>query len=76
MSLLFRPCHFSFLFDNFMSFLVSAYAADAKYLVTGAQKEAAEFRFKLGYEIPVDYLAKRYDLSHFERRSLIISPSS
>jgi 20S proteasome alpha/beta subunit len=34
-------------------------AADAKSLVSHARSEAAEFKFKLGYEIPVDYLAKR-----------------
>lgn len=34
-------------------------AGDAKSLVAGARAEAAEFRFKMGYEIPVDYLAKR-----------------
>jgi 20S proteasome subunit alpha 1 len=33
--------------------------ADAKSLVTDARQEAAEFKFKSGYEIPVDYLAKR-----------------
>ena len=41
------------------------YAADAKSLVAHARNEAAEFKFKLGYEIPVDYLAKRY------RRSMV-----
>lgn len=25
-----------------------------------ARNEAAEFKFKMGYEVPVDYLAKRY----------------
>ena len=33
-------------------------AADARSLVQKARAEAAEFRFKFGYEIPVDYLAK------------------
>lgn len=41
--------------------LVLDYAADAKSLVAHARNEAAEFKFKLGYEIPVDYLAKRYE---------------
>lgn len=48
------------LINNFVGFLVSLYAADAKYFVANARNEAAEFKFKLGYEIPVDYLAKRY----------------
>ena len=33
-------------------------AADARSLVQKARAEAAEFRFKFGYEMPVDYLAK------------------
>lgn len=33
-------------------------AADAKSQVQKARSEAAEFRFKYGYEMPVDYLAK------------------
>lgn len=32
--------------------------ADAKSLVQKARSEAAEFRFKFGYDMPVDYLAK------------------
>lgn len=34
------------------------YAADTKSLVQKARSEAAEFRFKFGYDMPVDYLAK------------------
>lgn len=33
-------------------------AADAKSIVQQARQQAAEFRFKYGYECPVDYLAK------------------
>ena len=33
-------------------------AADAKSQVQKARAEAAEFRFKYGYEMPVDFLAK------------------
>ena len=33
-------------------------AADAKSLVQKARSEAAEFRFKYGYEMPVDHLAQ------------------
>jgi len=38
--------------------LVTGQIADAKSLVQKARSEAAEFRFKFGYEMPVDYLAK------------------
>lgn len=34
--------------------------ADARSLVHQARNEAAEFRFKWGYEMPVDVLAKWY----------------
>ena len=33
-------------------------AGDAKSQVQKARSEAAEFRFKYGYEMPVDFLAK------------------
>jgi 20S proteasome alpha/beta subunit len=36
------------------------FPADARSLVYQARNEAAEFRFKWGYEIPVDVLAKWY----------------
>ena len=36
------------------------YVADIKVIVSKARKEAADFRFKWGYEIPVEYLAKMY----------------
>jgi 20S proteasome subunit alpha 1 len=34
-------------------------SADGRLLVTWSRYEAAEFRFKYGYDIPVSYLAKR-----------------
>jgi hypothetical protein len=34
--------------------------ADARSLVHQARNEAAEFRFKWGYEMPIDVLAKWY----------------
>lgn len=33
-------------------------AADSKSIVQQARQQAAEFRFKFGYEIPVEFLAK------------------
>ncbi len=33
-------------------------AADARTLLQKARSEAAEFRFKYGYDMPVDYLAR------------------
>ena len=33
-------------------------AGDARSLVQKARAEAAEFRFKYGYEMPVDFLAR------------------
>ncbi|CAM6094628.1 unnamed protein product [Calypogeia fissa] len=43
----------------FIGLLGTGMTADARSLVQDARQEAAEFKFKLGYEIPVDYLAKR-----------------
>lgn len=40
------------------------FSADARTLVQQARNEAAEFRFKYGYEMPVDVLAKWYEV-HF-----------
>lgn len=34
------------------------FLADARSLVQQARNEAAEFRFKYGYEIPVDAMAR------------------
>lgn len=38
--------------------LTTGLEADSRALVQTARKEAADFRFKFGYEMPVDYLAK------------------
>lgn len=37
------------------------FSADARTLVQQARNEAAEFRFKYGYEMPVDVLARWYN---------------
>eukprot|EP00898_Chlorokybus_atmophyticus_P005356 jgi/Chlat1/5821/Chrsp4S06173 len=44
---------------NYIGALVTGMIADAKSLVQKARSEAAEFRYKFGYECPVDYLARR-----------------
>lgn len=36
------------------------HSADARSLVQQARNEAADFRFRYGYEMPVDVLAKWY----------------
>lgn len=41
-------------------FLSYHFPADARTLVQQARNEAAEFRFKYGYEMPVDVLSKWY----------------
>ncbi|GKB01016.1 proteasome subunit alpha type-6 [Tanacetum coccineum] len=43
---------------SFTSYLLFFIPADARTLVQQARKEAAEFRFKYGYEMPVDALAR------------------
>lgn len=43
---------------KFIGILVTGSPADARSIVQNARQQAAEFRFKFGYEIPVDYLAK------------------
>ncbi|XP_024363105.1 proteasome subunit alpha type-6 isoform X2 [Physcomitrium patens] len=48
-----------FAITKYIGLLATGMTADAKSLVAHARNEAAEFKFKLGYEIPVDYLAKR-----------------
>ncbi|KAH6556712.1 hypothetical protein KP509_1Z160700 [Ceratopteris richardii] len=44
---------------KYIGLLATGMTADSRSLVQHARTEAAEFRFKMGYEIPVDYLAKR-----------------
>ena len=44
---------------KFIGLLATGMTADARSLVQHARNEAAEFRFKWGYEMPVDVLSKR-----------------
>jgi 20S proteasome subunit alpha 1 len=44
---------------KFIGLLATGMTADARSLVQHARNEAAEFRFKWGYEMPVDVLARR-----------------
>jgi len=43
---------------KYLGLLATGMTADAKSLVSQARNQAAEFRFKWGYEMPVDVLAK------------------
>eukprot|EP01018_Ginkgo_biloba_P028076 Gb_32856 [translate_table: standard] len=43
---------------KFIGLLATGMTADARSLVQHARNEAAEFRFKWGYEMPVDVLSK------------------
>ena len=53
----------------------AAGAADAKSLVQKARSEAAEFRFKFGYDMPVDYLAKVLaDQAQIYTQAWLLSP--
>ncbi|KAJ6824029.1 proteasome subunit alpha type-6 [Iris pallida] len=47
-----------FRITKFLGLLATGMTADARSLVHQARNEAAEFRFKWGYEMPVDVLAK------------------
>lgn len=47
-----------FSITEYLGLLATGITADARSLVQQARSEAAEFRFKWGYEMPVDVLAK------------------
>lgn len=47
-----------FKITKWIGMLVTGQPADSRSLVQKARSEAAEFRFKYGYEMPVDFLAK------------------
>lgn len=57
------PC--SNLNDRIPYPLLLCHSADARSLVQQARNEAAEFRFRYGYEMPVDVLAKWYSIISF-----------
>lgn len=48
----------TFKITKYIGMLVTGLIADARAIVQRARSEAAEFRFKFGYEMPVDYLAR------------------
>eukprot|EP00475_Leptophrys_vorax_P024687 TRINITY_DN34118_c0_g1_i1.p1 TRINITY_DN34118_c0_g1~~TRINITY_DN34118_c0_g1_i1.p1 ORF type:complete len:249 (+),score=30.12 TRINITY_DN34118_c0_g1_i1:254-1000(+) len=48
-----------FAINTKIGMLATGLTADARNLVLRARNEAAEFRFKFGYDVPVDYLARR-----------------
>mmetsp|Transcript_63463 Transcript_63463/g.200719 ORF Transcript_63463/g.200719 Transcript_63463/m.200719 type:complete len:247 (-) Transcript_63463:610-1350(-) len=48
----------TFKITKFVGCMMTGIMADARSLVQKARQEAAEFRFKFGYEMPVDFLAK------------------
>lgn len=50
----------STLINEVRCFSTCCFAADARTLVQQARNEAAEFRFRYGYEMPVDVLARWY----------------
>ena len=43
---------------KYIGIAVTGLTADSRSIVQDARHRAAEFRFKYGYEIPVDYLAQ------------------
>lgn len=47
-----------FKITKYVGVLVTGLLPDCKSIVQQCRQQAAEFRFKFGYEIPVDYLAK------------------
>lgn len=47
-----------FKITKYIGILVTGLIPDARSIVQQARQQAAEFRFKYGYEIPVDFLAK------------------
>lgn len=48
------------------------FSADARTLVQQARNEAAEFRFRYGYEMPVDVLAKWYHICFILYQDIIV----
>lgn len=47
-----------FKITKYIGMLVTGLMPDARSMVQQARQQAAEFRFKFGYEMPVDYLAR------------------
>jgi 20S proteasome subunit alpha 1 len=51
--------HSSISTSSVLIFFLRSVVADAKALISRSRQEAAEFKYKYGYEIPVSYMANR-----------------
>ncbi|XP_023524616.1 proteasome subunit alpha type-6-like [Cucurbita pepo subsp. pepo] len=57
---------------KYLGLLATGVTADARTLVQQARNEAAEIRFRYGYEMPVDVLAKWYHIYFIQYYAIII----
>ena len=59
-----------FALTKYIGLLCTGRPADVRVIVSKAREKAASFRYKWGYEIPVEFLAKMYahNTSHITQR--------